>query len=498
MRRLAVLGWLAHALAGCGDADGEVEVEVGADAPAPLESGTSTDLPPEVTEPAASSVTVLDSCAAIDRSAETDPHDAYALAMLCPDIELSPTRQRAALMVAGTPTQIEQVLPRLTPDSELAALARLLARHAPDTLPARVPDVRKASVTPVDDEIVGNAALAHATYISAVAHPDDRTRAQAYLAKVHLYALQSLGLDGTRPLDPFARLLAGRAVAHGRGFCVAYWQRRVAGLDQAFADTEARLVDAVIALEASPHGADPALVAVERQRGRRYVQGASERIVKSRAKKGLDPTAGERILPFPHEVDRLLDQGFVDLAITRSIVLGRDAQGYGLGRANELVSAAMAERGLNEYEAKLQARLEAARAAQPPPHEQGPREIEDRRAMQYATPDSNALRARAWLEAAPAEGLGRRHALTRATLLLRDDPRALDLLLAEAETNTTVRAHAGLLFELAGAADRDALVHATGLAARDLRPETGDPHEREARRRRELALAVRTAGLSPR
>jgi hypothetical protein len=460
---------------------------------------TATEGPNAVPDP-----TPSDDCDALAAAAEEDDVDAYALALLCPEHPLPPPLQRAALMQADDATTIARVLPRLDPGSEMAGLARLVLREAPATRPDpatdRPEDPARAVVIPVDDAVVAQAALADAVYVSKSVHPDDRTRAQAYLAKTHLYALEGLGLPHGRPLPPFARVLAGRAIHHGRTFCTLYWQRRVQGLAPVFADVEARLFDAILDLELSPHRADSALVATERERGRAYLLLHEERMASARAKRfpSLPPRDAKQLLAFPHRIDRLLDHGFVDLAITLAVARGTDRDGYGLGPAAALVRDAMTVRSLHEYLDKLAARLEHQRARQPPPAETGPTPVEPRPLLTWPRAERTAARAEAWLGAAPDDGFARRHALFRAIHLLREDPTALRRLAARALDEPSLRPYSGLLLALARDLDADTLADARLLERIDETwPEAGrDPKETRARRR--LALATREAGNAPR
>lgn len=459
--------------------------------------------------PAAPAPVPAEDCDALARAAAEDDADAYALAMLCPEIELRPPLQHAALMQVADPASIERLLPRLSPGSETAALARLVLRTAPDSLPERLDDPASAIVIPVNDHVLAQAALAHATFVSKSAHPDDRTRAQAYLARVHLVALEGLGFPDGVALPPFARTLAGRAVHHGRTFCTLYWQRRVTGLAGTFDEVEAGLLDAVVALEACAHRADSALVATERERGRSYVLRNEARMEATRAERNPSAPAGPLpLLPLPQRVGRLLDQGFVDLAITITLARGADADGYGLAAAGSLVRDGIVRRSLHEYADKLARRLEQTRARKSPPAEAGPLQIEP--PAPVAWPDAAAVQAQAhaWLvaaspssAAATTSAFARRHALTRAIVLLREDPAAVRGLAALALEDPALRPHAGLLFALVQALDADTLADARLLARVDASWPAPRRHSRdasEARTRTRLALAAREGGLAPR
>jgi hypothetical protein len=319
-------------------------------------------------------------------------------------------------------------------------------------------------------------------------------RATAYLARVHHEALLQLGA-AEPPLSPFARVLAGRFLHHGRELCRMYWQRRVAGLEGLFTATEAALAATVVALERTPHAVDDALLAVERQRSRRHLQGPG---VAERLARSAGPTPAE-LLPLPHEFDRLLDHGFVELAVQRLLFLGGEPGGLGLGPAVEFLRgvvapAAPGARDLREYAATLERRISEARALVPPPPEHG-RGLPARVPLPWPDADAAAGAAARWLDtAADRTDLTRRHALARAALLLHDRPDAARVLLArQLAAAPRDPARVGLLLDLLARHDDDSLAALRLRAAADPTPPTGD-----AAVRRAFARASREAGLLPR
>jgi hypothetical protein len=259
-------------------------------------------------------------------------------------------------------------------------------------VPAALPDPATATVSPITEEVLAAVHLALVQQTaSGVAH-DQRTRATAYLARVHHEALLQLGSGGDEPLSPFARVLAGRFVHWGRELCRMYWQRRVAGLEGLFTSTEAQLMRTVAALERTPHADDDALLAVERQRARRHLQGAG---VKERVTKAGAPSPTS-LLPLPHEFDRLLDQGFVELAIQRALFLGGEVGGFGVATMADMLRGELTRRDLTAYAATLERRIAEARALVPAPPEQG-KPLPGRVALTWPGDQVTADAAQGWL-----------------------------------------------------------------------------------------------------
>lgn len=445
--------------------------------------------------------TPITSCEDLLAAAAQHPPDAAIVLELCPDAPTSPAILRNALLMADSPAAAAALVPRLAAAPELVGIARLVAlERAAAPAPADLPDPASAPVSPVSDAVLAAAGLAITQLTEAGLAQDQRTRAAAYLARVHHEALLQLGLRDGQPLPPLARVLAGRFLHFGRELCRMYWQRRVAGLEDLFASTELQLLRLVVALERSPHLADDALLAVEHQRSRRHLQGSgvAARLAKTLASAAGPALSPDDLLPLPHEFDRLLDHGFVELVIQRALFLGGEQPGgYGIAPIVELLRGQLAARDLQAYAATLERMIADARALSPAPPEQGSQIFPARVVLAWPGEAAVADEADAWLRiAAASAGLTRRHALARASLLLRDRPDAaralLRRLLDPAAASPRDPVHVGLLLDLLARLDDESLA---GLRLRvaAAQPPTGDDAVRRAH-----ALAARDAGLIPR
>lgn len=444
----------------------------------------------EVVRPSAPAPVVpseISSCEALAAAAEVHPADAAILLGMCPDTPANPAVLRHALAMAGSPAAAEALVPRLATAPDLAGLARLAALSGATRPAAALPDPATATVSPITDEVLAAVHLALVQQTAAGVAHDQRTRATAYLARVHQEALLQLGSGGDEPLSPFARVLAGRFVHWGRELCRMYWQRRVAGLEALFTATEAQLMRTVAALERTPHAGDDGLLAVERQRARRHLQGAG---VKERVVKAGAPSPGT-LLPLPHEFDRLLDQGFVELAIQRALFLGGEPGGFGLAAVAQLLRDELKRRDLDAYTTTLEKRIAEARALVPAPPETG-KALPGRVALTWPDDQVTADAAEGWFTtAAERGGFARRHALARAALLLQDRPDAARVLLARLlAASPRDPKRVGLVLDVLRLQDDES------LASLRLQVEA-DPGG-DAGYRRAFAAASRAAGLLPR
>lgn len=430
----------------------------------------------------------ITSCEALAAAAEVHPADAAILLGMCPETAASPAVLRHALTMAGSPAAAAALVPRLVTTPDLAGLAKLVAVMG-STIgsPAALPDPATATVSPITEEVLAAVQLALVQQTAAGVSHEQRTRATAYLARVHQEALLQLGSGGEEPLSPFTRVLAGRFLHWGRELCRMYWQRRVSGLEALFTGTEAQLMRTVVALERTPHAGDDGLLAVERQRARRHLQGAG---VKERVVKAGAPSPAT-LLPLPHEFDRLLDQGFVELAIQRALFLGGEVGGFGIAAMAELLRGELTRRDLGAYTATLERRIAEARALAPPPPEQG-KALPGRVALTWPDDQVTADAASAWLDsAAGRQGFARRHALARAVLLLQDRPDAarvlLKRLLAQSPRDP---GRVGLILDVLRPQDEESLA--------SLRLQVEADAGGDAGYRRAFAQASREAGLVPR
>lgn len=430
--------------------------------------------------------TEIDSCEALAAAAAVDPADAAILLGMCPEAPANAVVLRHALTLAGSPAAASMLLPRLAAAPDLAGLARLAGLHASTLpLPATLPDPATATVSPVTEEVLAAVHLAVVQQTAPGLPHEQRTRATAYLARVHHEALLQLGGGGDEPLTPFARVLAGRFLHWGRELCRMYWQRRVTGLEGLFASTEAQLMRTVAALERTPHAGDDGLLAVERQRARRHLQGAG---VKERVARHGEAA---ELLPLLHEFDRLIDHGFVELAIQRALFLGGEPGGFGVAAVAELLRGELVRRDLRAYMKTLERRIGEARALVPAPPEQG-KALPQRALLTWPNEQVTADAASGWLDAAADKtGFGRRHALARAVLVLAERPDATRALLARLlAQEPRDPGRVGLVLDLLRRQEDESLA---GLRLQVAADASGD-----AGVRRRFALASRDAGLLPR
>lgn len=480
------------------------DAEVAAPADDAVEEQTTTE-PPVPRDPLDPIEPVHD-CERLRERANTVAADLVLLPTLCPGIELDRGQLKTVLLAESDPTRIAAMVAELDPHPELQGLARLAILDASSAaMPDALPNPATALVTPIDDRVLAAVELAHAR----LARPEDggaledieRTRAHALLARVYLHALQSLGLEPGRPLPPFARSLAARFAFHGRSFCRFYWQRRVAGLERAFAETEVALLELAIDLDNTAHVADGGLLAIERQRTRVYLQrsGPSDRIAARSRKRaevrGLDT---DLLLPTAHELDRLLDHGFIDEAARRARQLGGASGGPGLDPLAAQLTEGLRTRDLREYESRLDRAIERSRRKLDATRQAGSRVPEPELPVEWPSALVVAEQAQRWLEVARGRGpdFARNHARARAILLLRDRPDAVLDLLDPGEARVgvalspAIAEHRGLLVALLEAHD------ATSLAALRVRTPAADAPDTRTRRR--YALATRDAIMHPR
>ena len=483
---------------GCSD-DGEPPSEAAAKDPGSVAEQTSSEGEASPTTGqlrGGAPIEAVEDCDALAARAKDDPRDLVLLPHLCPGLSLDHSQLRAIVLATGTAPAAQALIPALDRDAELQGLVRLAALdRASQALPDSLPDPATALLTPLDDRLLAAVELAHAQLRSPSVDETTRTRAHAYLARVYFQALHSLGLRAGRPLPPFARLLAGPALFHGRSFCRFYWQRRVSGLERPFAETEVELLTLLLDLDNTPHAHDPALLALERHRTRAYLlrEGPTKRIA-ARAKtrpeaRALDTTL---LLPFAQELDRLFDQGFIDLALDEAMRAGAAAGGYGLDPVVAMVTEDVRQRDLREYERRLARRIEGARRRTPSArHGQGPKLLDPKLPVEWPAAAELSLQAIAWLRIAHRRSpdFARNHARARALAALRERPDALfDLLAAD---DDAVRAHEALLRPLFDAVRDDS------LAALRAEHSTGWSSEPEALRLR-YALASRETMMHPR
>jgi hypothetical protein len=489
---------LMAALVGCSDAASpEPSSERTGAEPVEVLEGTATP------EPDSDPVELVPDCKTLADRAKRSDADVALLPMLCPGLTLDHRELRRVLLSIGSAAQASTMIAALDHEAELQGLVRLaVLDRAGQPPPTELPDPATALLTPIDDRILAAVALAHARLRDPALDELGRTRAHAFLARVYLQGLQALGLSQGRPLPPFARLLAGPALYHGRSFCRFYWQQRVAGLERTFAEVEFDLLTLLVDLENTAHAGDSGLLMVERQQTRMYFEreGPRGRIAKRAEQR---PDAGVRgtevLLPFVHELDRLFDHRFIDLALERSMRRGAEPDGLGLDPLVAVVTEDLRERDLREYERRLARRVERARKNTPSSRHAGSGELEPELPVEWPDARAVAERAHAWLLLAHDRGpdFARAHARARAVGLLQWRPDAVVALLASKPDDAAVRTHHELLFALLDAVGDDDLA-SLRLRVAAGRPSGSEPHDRDARVRRRFALATRDALLHPR
>ncbi|HVI02205.1 MAG TPA: hypothetical protein VM869_26005 [Enhygromyxa sp.] len=484
-----VLGLVLGLASGCGD-----------DEPSPSVAAPATDAEtkPVAAAPVRDPVEAVHDCATLTDRAARVTEDLVLLPILCPGVSLDHGQTRTIVLALASASAAARAIPALDANPELQGVVRLAALdRSSQPMPSELPDPATALLTPIDDRTLAAVELAYAMLRSPAIDETQRTRAHAFLARVHMQAIQSLGLLPGRPLPPLARLLAGPALFHGRNFCRFYWQRRVAGLERTFAETELDMLALLIDLDNTAHAGDPGLLAIERQRTRSYLlrSGPSSRIAKRAQQRPEARALGtELLLPLAHELGRLVDHGFVDLALDEGLRAGAEASGYGLDPMVALLTEDLRERDLREYERRLARRVERARKSTPSGRLEGSRELEPELPVEWPSAAVLAERARAWLGVAHGRGpdFARRHALGRVVLMLGDRPDAVRELLTAPADDAVVHDHDPLLLALLDARDGES------LAALRLRVATAEHVDAETAARRGYALAARDALLHPR
>ena len=438
--------------------------------------------------------TGVDDCEGLATAARDDPDDAALLPVLCPDVPLDAVTARAVLMAAGSSQQARAVAPALARFPELRAMAQLVGHvAAPLPEPPTLVDPSAAAVTPIDAGVLSQVQLARALLYDSNVPVDTRTRARAYLAKVHMSATRQLGIGATRPPGPFGRLLAAQAIHYGRSFCTSFWRRRVSGLFEIFAQTEVDLLSAVLALEASHYAADSGIVAIELGEGRQYVRRTAtaarirKRLESSPEATQVDPT---RLAPTVNELDRLLAMGFVDAALAAGISIGSKSGGPGLAPMEQLLTEGLRRAEGEEYAQRLAGRFARARKREPRPPEHGAGELEHAREPPWPSATAEATQLLDGLRDAPSDGFGRRRALGRAVLLGRRRPDALRAAIEEAARATDPKLSGALPLLRAVSAELD-----DGNLRTLRRAHATDP---DRLLRQQFAVTVREDGLAPR
>ncbi len=385
-----------------------------------------------VPKPLAPPPVLPEDCEEVAAMAAEDGHAAALLPVLCPETPLDAVAARKALLAADSADAARRRIPLLAGHNELEALAKLVAQTSVDVeIDARLPDPATAIVTPLSDTVLSTLALARARLQTPGLGPGAHTQARAYLAKVHTHALRQLGIETTRPPGPLGRQLAALSIHYGRAFCTAYWRRRVPGLGTLFNETERAILWAVLVLEADSSAGDPPLVAYELSMGRQYVERTDvhARLLKA-FERDLGPQSPNRVEPIANALPRLLEHGFVDLAIARALTL-RKRGNVPLADIEQLLQAGLTDVEGEEYLERLDARLKRARANSSPASAASLDHAAD---PDWPSPSVVARTQLEAIEAAPSE-FARRFALGRAVLVFRARPDALRVAIDRASTS---------------------------------------------------------------
>ncbi len=453
--------------------------------------------PPQATVPRAPATT--------ERDCDISP---AARAVACPsaDDQARAQETRARLLSADSPAAAAALLGALGgrgegPDSllretpDLRGIARLVALDRPRpqldeaALAAALEDPLAAQVSPIDDRVLAMIVLAGQLRHERTATHTARIKANALLARTYDEALLQLGLTPRAPLPPLARVLAGRFLHYGRHFVSAQRRRRVPGLDDLATTLERRLLEVLLAVEATPYAADDGLPFSERSAARRYLQGkaVAQRL---QAAEG-DPTPQELMRTWVSEVDRLIEGGFVDQAIDLSIAYSRRL-GSDPIEAHRL--SALQAHHREDGRRRAVVRFTELRAQEPPPPRVGEEPLPE--ATRPAWPEAQEVVAPLFDRlSSPAP---RRRSLAQALLTLRARPDAAVYALAQfvPETRASTESRRSdlvaeidwLLPEVEAAAPLTGTTLRLAVAAERIRtPAEGDASERSMRRRFALA-----------
>ena len=419
-----------------------------------------------------------------------------ARAIACPEGTgpAAAVEARARLLSADSPAAAADLVGTLGSAADLRGIARLVALDRPTTQPDpatlsdNLEDPLSARVSPIDDRVLGLLVLAGQRRHERTATHTARIKANALLARTYDEALLQLGLTPRAALPPLARILAGRFLHYGRHFVDAQRRRRVPGLDDLATTVERRLLEVLLAVEATPYGADDGLILSERAAARRYLQGAA--VGKRLAEEG-EPTPLELMRTWPAEVERLIESGFVDQAIDLSIAY---SPRIGSDPIEAFLLSALQAHGREDGRRRAVERFSELRQRESPPPRVGEEPLPE------ATPTTwpSVQEVVAPLFAKLSSPAPRRQALAEAIVALRARPDAALHALAELvpETRRSTESRRSdlvaeidwLLHEVEAAAPPTGASLRLVVAAERIRaPSEGDKSERSLRRRFALA-----------
>ncbi len=310
-----------------------------------------------------------------------------ARAIVCPanpGSEAAALEARALLLSADSPLAASDLIDRLTA-TDLRGIARLAALDSPLVRPSKaaidraLADPLSTPVSPIDDQVLALVVIAGQRRLDRTATHTARIKANALLARTYNEALLQLGLPPKGPLPPLARVLAGRFLHYGRDFVSTQWRRRVPGLDDLAKAIEHRLLQVLIAVEATPYFADDALLTTERAACRRYLQGVA---VGRRLSSEGEPSPNEQLAPWTAEIDRWIDLGFTDQATDLAIAYSRRV---GADPTESLLQGALQARRREDGRRRAVKRFNELREQDSPPPLEGEEPMPRRRPQAWPT-----------------------------------------------------------------------------------------------------------------
>jgi hypothetical protein len=278
-----------------------------------------TEAPPRQARPArdAQGAAATDGACALDDGVTPSLASLAALTEICPSRASERRVQRARLLLVATRGALSRVAPTLE-DAELRALARLISGDAGQVTALAIEPLETARFVPIDDDVLARARGAWAILRSGETTVDDRTRAEAWLAEAHIAAIASLGVPRDEPAPPFVRLLAARALDHGRRFVTRWVQRRVTGTERAVTRIEREMEQLVAWLDAEPSFADPPEVAWALELARDHLRTGSARARRSKLRGVAASGEASRDPAWLGELERRLAAGMIPRALSRA------------------------------------------------------------------------------------------------------------------------------------------------------------------------------------
>lgn len=228
--------------------------------------------------------------------------------------------QRSRLLLVSTRGELARVAPTLA-DAELSALARLVSGDSGAATALAIEPLETARFVPLDDDVLARARGATAVLRGVGGNVDERTRAEAWLAELHIAAIASLGVSREDPPPPFVRLLAAQALDHGRRFVTRWVQRRVEGTERAVSRIEREMDQLVLWLDREPGFGDPPEVAWALELARDHLRTASSRARRAKARPAPASTSAPAVrdaeAEWIGELERRIAAGMIPRALSR-------------------------------------------------------------------------------------------------------------------------------------------------------------------------------------